>query len=382
MLELRIARRFLWRSKGQSILIVLGIAVGIAVQVFVGSLITSLQADLIDTTVGSSSQVTIEPPSGEGALTFTSADRATLESDSRITAVAAVQVISALVPVSETSAPVVIKGGELADLESIYHLADKLTSGDATLQGDRVLLGKDFAEQYGLQVGDGVTLVLADGATVDATLEGIVDLGSQAANQQAAFAGLEVASSALGRPPDQVSAVETQITDVFASPEVAAGVAALFPTETVTEWQEKNGELLTALQSQSTSSYIIQVFVMIAVMLGIASTLAISAVQKTRQIGILKALGMADGRSGLVFLWQAGILGVVGTALGIAVSLGLIAAFTAVARSSDSGLFTITPQLGFVLLSAAVGVSIALISAIIPYRRTAWLDPIEVIQSV
>ncbi len=46
----------------------------------------------------------------------------------------------------------------------------------------------------------------------------------------------------------------------------------------------------------------IQVFVIIAVMLGIASTLAISAVQKTRQIGILKALGMADGRTGLVFL--------------------------------------------------------------------------------
>jgi lipoprotein-releasing system permease protein len=381
MLELRIARRFLWRSKGQSILIVLGIAVGIAVQVFVGSLITSLQADLIDTTVGSSSQVTLEPPPGEGAFTFTSADRVTLESDSRITAVAPVQVISALVPLPETSAPVVIKGGEMADLESIYHLSDKLIAGDATLQGDRVLLGKDFAEQYDLQVGDGIKLVLADGATVDATLEGIVDLGSQAANQQAAFAGSEAASAALGRPTDQVSAVETQISDVFASPEVAASVATQFPDATVTEWQEKNGELLTALQSQSTSSYIIQVFVMIAVMLGIASTLAISAVQKTRQIGILKALGMADGRSGLVFLWQAGVLGVVGTALGIATSLGLIAAFTAVARSSDSGLFTITPQVGFVLLSAAVGIGIALISAIIPYRRTTSLDPIEVIQS-
>jgi lipoprotein-releasing system permease protein len=61
MLELRIARRFLLRSKGQSLLIILGIAIGIAVQVFVGSLITSLQDSLVDSTVGSSSQVTIEP---------------------------------------------------------------------------------------------------------------------------------------------------------------------------------------------------------------------------------------------------------------------------------------------------------------------------------
>jgi lipoprotein-releasing system permease protein len=61
MLELRIARRFLWRSKGQSVLIILGIAIGIAVQVFVGSLITSLQDSLVEQTVGSSSHVTIQP---------------------------------------------------------------------------------------------------------------------------------------------------------------------------------------------------------------------------------------------------------------------------------------------------------------------------------
>jgi len=381
MLELKIAWRFLWRSKAQSILIVLGIAVGIAVQVFVGSLITSLQADLIDTTVGSSSQVTLEPAAGQASLTFTADDRTRLASDSRITAVAPVQVISVLVPVSGTSAPLVVKGGALTDLESIYGLSEKLVAGEVSLQGDRILLGTDFAEQYGLKPGAAVSLVLADGTIVDATLEGVVDLGSQAANQQAAFAGLEAASAAVGRPTDQVSVVETQISDVFASPQVAADVAATFPGITVTEWQAKNAELLTALQSQSTSSYMIQVFVIIAVMLGIASTLAISAVQKTRQIGILKALGMADSRTGLVFLWQAGILGVIGTALGIAISLGLIAAFSSIARSGNSGLFPITPQAGFVLLSAAIGIAIALISAIIPYRKTARLDPIEVIQS-
>jgi lipoprotein-releasing system permease protein len=124
----------------------------------------------------------------------------------------------------------------------------------------------------------------------------------------------------------------------------------------------------------------IQIFVIIAVMLGIASTLAISAVQKTRQIGILKALGMSDARTGLVFMYQAGILGVVGTALGIAVSIGLIEVFTSIARRGNTGLFPIEPRLGFILLSAAIGIAISLVSAVIPYRKTARLDPIEVIQ--
>jgi lipoprotein-releasing system permease protein len=380
MLELKIAWRFLWRSKVQSMLIILGIAVGIAVQVFVGSLITSLQDSLLDSTVGSSSHITLEPAPGEAALSFGSLDAETIRSDPRVTAVAPMQVLSALIPVGESSAPVVVKGGAFTDIDSIYGLSGKLVAGRISLENDGIVVGKEFAEQYALGPGYKVRLVLADGSAFDATIEGVFDLGSQVANQQSVFAGLEAASVALGRPSDEVSAVEVQIADVFTSPEVMRDLTSQFPQLRATEWQAKNSELLTALQSQSTSSYMIQVFVIIAVMLGIASTLAISAVQKTRQIGILKALGMSDVRTGLVFLYQAGILGVVGTVLGIAVSLGLIGVFSQVARSSDSGLFPIEPKLGFVLLSTGIGIAIALVSAIIPYRKTARLDPIQVIQ--
>lgn len=381
MLEPKIAWRFLWRNKVQSILIMLGIAVGIAVQVFVGSLITSLQESLLDGTVGSSAHVTLLPAEGEAEFTFGSEDRARLQADSRITAIAPVQIVSALVPVGETSAPVVVRGGAYENIDAIYKLSAKMVAGSVSLENDRLVVGKEFAEEYGLVPGDSVDLVLADGSTINATLEGVFDLGSQAANQQSVFAGMAATSAAVGRSSDNVNAVEMQIDDVFTSPEIAAGVAAERPDLQVEDWQARNSELLTALQSQSTSSYMIQVFVIIAVMLGIASTLAISAVQKTRQIGILKALGMSDARTGLVFLYQAGILGVFGTLLGIGVSLALIEVFSLVAASGDSGLFPIEPRPGFVLLSVFIGVAVALISAIIPYRKTARLDPIQVIQS-
>ena len=147
----------------------------------------------------------------------------------------------------------------------------------------------------------------------------------------------------------------------------------------VTEWQAQNSDLLSALKSQSSSSYMIQFFVLVAVALGIASTLAISAVQKTRQIGILKAMGMKDRQSGRIFLWQALILGVSGAAVGVAAGLGLIALFTFLGRNSTS-LFPITPQVGFVVISFVVGVLVAVGSSLIPSRRTKKLDPIEVIQ--
>jgi lipoprotein-releasing system permease protein len=286
---------------------------------------------------------------------FTSAMQAQAAADPRVTAVTPVQVLSALVSTGEAGAPVVIKGGAYQDLDAIYKLSDSLVAGQATLAGDGILLGKELVEEYGLAPGDRVDLVLADGSQVKATLEGVFDLGSAAANEKSAF-------------------VEMQITDVFASGEVAADVAATFPQAKIVDWQQTNGDLLTALQSQSSSSYMIQVFVIIAVMLGIASTLAISAVQKTKQIGILKALGMSDSRTGLVFLYQAGVLGVLGTVLGIIISLVLIFVFSRFAT------FVMEPRLGFVLISAGIGIAVALISAIIPYRKTARLDPIEVIQ--
>jgi lipoprotein-releasing system permease protein len=186
-----------------------------------------------------------------------------------------------------------------------------------------------------------------------------------------------VAQGVLGQAANQYSAVQTQVANVFDSVTIAeslAGKPALAGLQ-VTDWQAENQDLLAALQAQSSSSYTIQFFVLVAVALGIASTLAISAVQKTRQIGILKAMGMSDRQSGRIFLWQAAILGVVGAAAGVAAGVGLVTAF-----SSLSSTFPIMPQLGFTAISFCVGVLVALLSSLIPSRRTSKLDPIEVIQ--
>ncbi len=158
----------------------------------------------------------------------------------------------------------------------------------------------------------------------------------------------------------------------FDSATVAADWRQKLPNLRVVEWQAQNKDLLTALQSQGSSSYMIQAFVLIAVALGIASTLAISAVQKTRQIGILKAMGMSDAESGRIFLWQAALLGIGGTTAGLALGFFLLWGFSFAGAS-----FSITPKAGFIAFSASVGVAVALLSSIIPIRKTSALDPIE-----
>jgi lipoprotein-releasing system permease protein len=379
VLSLHIALRFLRTSPVQSILIAAGIAVGLGVQVFVGSLIISLQQTLVDQTIGNAPQVWVTSTQKGAPVAYTTGLKEALKSQPEITTVAPTLEYSGIFRKGSETAPLGFTGGSLSALDGIYDISSRTVMGTASLDPDQVILGKDFVQTYDLKPGETATFVLPDGSETTLTVSAVVDLGSAAANNSTAFVGEEQARKVLGYGPDQYSAIDTQLNDVFASETVAADLTQqpAMKGYKVTEWQSQNADLLSALSAQSSSSYMIQFFVLVAVALGIASTLAISAVQKTRQIGILKAMGMQDGRAGRVFLWQAAILGLVGAAIGIGAGVGLIALFNVVGSSSS---FPIKPQLTFTAISFVVGVLVAVASSIIPWRRTSKLDPIEVIQ--
>lgn len=369
MLSLSIAARFLRSSPFQTALIIAGIAVGIAVLVFVGSLISGLQDDLVDSTVGSSPHITLLPEDGEH-LSATLAEEARGQ-DEVVTAIP-VRRMSVLF-VGNESVPLSVTGGDGTELDTIYGLSDRIVAGQYSLDGGEILVGTDFAERAEVQPGDSLELVLPDGGTAEYTVAGVFDLGAAAANERLAFLDSESVATALGLGDDEYSAIEIQVDDVFASTEVASRLGT--DGVEVVDWQEENQELLSGLAAQSGSSVMIQVFVLVAVALGIASTLAINAVQKTRQIGILKAIGMSDSASGRIFLFQALILGTAGVLLGVGLAYILIWGFSFAPVD-----FSVRPSPALILISVVIGLAVAMVSSIIPSRATSRLDPIEVIQ--
>jgi lipoprotein-releasing system permease protein len=377
MLPLRIAIRFIRTSAGQSLLITFGIAVGIAVQLFVGTLITSLQANLLETTIGNASHVTMLNVDDKKAITYTPALRNVLRSDPRVKLVVPVRQLSTIFSKGTDSAPISVVGGDPASINAIFKLRTHTVAGSVPAKTDEIMLGRSFTDKYKLKPGDRVLLTSPSGAQQKLTLSGVFDVGASTVNDRIGFTTAEFTRRSLGLASDQYTAIQTQLTDPFQSAAVIKDWRALQPFRDVQlkDWQDQNQELLVGLRSQSSSSYMIQVFVLVAVALGIASTLAISAVQKTRQIGILKAMGLTDARSGSVFLWEAALLGGTGTVLGLVLGLALLTAF-----GSANAQFPIVLQPGFIAGSCAVGLTVALLSAIIPLRRTSRLDPIEVIQ--
>jgi len=380
VLPLKIAWRFLRTSPAQTVLIIAGIAVGIAVQVFIGSLITSLQGSLVQKTIGSSPHITLADPTDGQPVVYSPFMQKALARTKGVSAIVPVRELNVLYSNGTDKVPLTLTGGETGQLNLIYRLSQRTVEGNPTLKQGEIVIGTDLAKKYLLIPGDKMPVNSGSGTQVSLLITGIVDLGSSAANLRTAFVGPDLPRAQLGFRADQYSAIQVQLADPFGSTAIATAWRGQFAGVKVSDWQVDNKDLLQALSSQSLSSYMIQVFVLVAVALGIASTLAISAVQKTKQIGILKALGMVDSDTGSIFIWQSVIMGVAGTGLGVLVGFGLIAGFTfGTAKSGAS--FPITPQPGFIAVSVTVGILVALLSAIIPTRNTARLDPIEVIQN-
>lgn len=150
----------------------------------------------------------------------------------------------------------------------------------------------------------------------------------------------------------------------------------------IENWKSQNEELLSGLKGQSSSSIMIQVFVLISVVLGIASVLAITVLQKSKQIGILKAMGLKDKTASLIFLSEGFILGLFGAFIGVGLGIGLSFSFTKFALNPDgTPVVPLYIDYKFIALSGFIALASATFAALIPAGKSSKLNPIEVIKN-
>ena len=383
-LPLSIGWRFLKSSKGQTLLIIIGILIGVAVQVFVGSLIEGLQVSLVDGTIGNSSQVTILPEEKGG--TFEDEDDLfdQITEDERITAVSkSFSRNGFIIQDEDETVAVLLRGFEFEEANEIYNFEEAVIDGEQPSAENEVLIGKELAEEAELSIGDTLEFAATTDSLSELEVVGIFDLGVTSLNESWVVSELETAQEVF-EEGNQLTNIETQVDDVFAADTIASDILNEIGDDNfeITNWKEENESLLSGLSGQSVSSYMIQVFVLVAVLLGIASVLAISAVQKSKQLGILKAMGIKDKIAGRIFLFQGFILGTIGSILGALVGIGLMYVFSIFVTNPDgSSLVPFYVDPTFVLLSVGISIIASTIAAFIPAKNSSKLNPIEVIQN-
>ncbi|WP_313119010.1 ABC transporter permease [Proteiniclasticum ruminis] len=383
-LAFQIATRFLKSSKGQTILIALGIAIGVSVQIFIGSLIQGLQKSLVDTTIGNQPQITLTSNNKEKLISDYEeiVDRIASNEEEVINLSVAADG-PALITKDEETYSILLRGFNIEEADKIFNINESLVDGALPEKEGEVLIGVGLRDEAGISIGDEIELLANFGDTATVTVTGFFNLGVASLNKSWTITNLETAQSIFSYD-DQVTSINMQLKDVFLADTVADSINERETSETlvVDNWKAQNEDLLSGLNGQSVSSIMIQVFVMISVLLGIASILAITVVQKSKQIGILKAMGIKDKDSSLIFLFQGLLLGVLGAILGVALGLLLAFTFTKFALNPDG-----TPVVPlfidpiFITFSAVIAVAASVIAALIPARTSSKLSPIEVIRN-
>ncbi|HAO61758.1 MAG TPA: ABC transporter permease [Erysipelotrichaceae bacterium] len=380
-LSFSIAKRFLTYSKGQTILIMLGIAVGISVQIFIGLLIQGLQDSLVQRTIGQSPHITIVSESKGASFQIEDTLFNSLTKDDRLIHVGktADGAVFALTANEDESA---LLRGFSDDTATIYDLENSLVDGRMANTNDEVVLGKGLATNLNVDLNETITLQTILGDTVEVKVVGIFDLGVSAVNDSWIVSQSELTQE-LFKLGDSFTGIEMQVKDVFAADTIAASLEPSVDSDLkVVNWKAQNESLLSGLNGQSISTYMIQLFVLISVILGISSVLAITVLQKSRQIGILKAMGINDSQASLIFIFQGLILGILGGIMGVGLGVGLLVMFTTFAKNPDgTALIPITYDATFIAFSGSVAVISALLASVIPARKSKKLSPIEVIRN-
>lgn len=383
-LAFSIALRFLRSGRGQTALIAVGIAVGVSVQIFIGLLIQGLQIDLVDTTIGSSSQITITSTNEEKLIKDW--ERAVYEAqlfEPEIIHVSPAVDGPASIDYETDIDPVIIRGFNLSDSDPIYGFTEGLYDGTLPSQRDEAIIGRELAVKTGTKTGNRITLLTPDGGFARLTVTGLFDLGVSSLNESWVVTSLDTAQRILGTD-NSVTSVEMQVSEVFDADLLAERLEYSISGKDlrIDNWKDQNASLLSGLNGQSVSSYMIQVFVLVAVLLGISSVLAISVVQRSKQLGILKAMGIQDSDASLIFVFQGLMLGLLGAVLGIALGFGLLWSFTKFALNPDgTPVIPIYVNYGFIALSGLFAVLSAMIASLIPARLSSRLNPIEVIKN-
>ncbi len=391
-----IAFRWLIKGRGQTVLLFSGIAIGVAIQFFLSSLIGGLQLSLIERTVGSAPHVYILP--SDSIPTSFLSDSGQAVDFRKVPSIEGLEIISwtqyldylKRIPEVRTASPVaggqaIIERGSISvsvtvkgilpeEGAKIYNFQRNLKAGNIKLVGDSSIIGLSVAEKLQLSVNDRFFIRNSKGTGDFFTVAGIIDLGSVQANTLV-FLSLDRARSFLSL--NGVTAIEVKIQDVFKSEEMAKMLRKEFSRVKFESWQARNQELLTALRSQSGSSGIIQFFVIFSISLGIASVLGIAAVQKSRQLGILKAMGVDNRGAARIFLIQGLSLGLGGSVLGIGLGYAMGAVFLKV---FGTGTFGLQLRVFNLITPAVLAVLGSALASLLPARRASKLSPIEVIR--
>jgi lipoprotein-releasing system permease protein len=412
-LELHIAWRYLRSRRGSRLLSLIstiaigGVVVGVSALIVIIGVMNGLQKDLREKILIGSPDVRV--------LTF-GEDLSMARWDSVLQVVEGVDGVIAAAPFVHTQAGV-NAGSNYSEgafvmgivptapgLKAVTSIRETAKAGDFTFRtsgGDSngVVIGARLATRFNLIVGaDSVTLISLGSAKISSAtgtlvpnirkyeVTGIFETGMYEYDNSYVLMALPAAQE-LAELGEAVTGIEVRTVDRWDAQRVARALADTLPFPYRTEdWQQQNSSLFQALKLEKLGMTVILLLIVLVAAFNIVSTLTMVVTDKTREIGILKAMGMPSPSIRRIFFMQGLVIGAVGTFAGLI--LGLVAAVSV----DRYRLIPLDPSVYFIdhlpvesrpldiVLIVAASLAIAAIATLFPARQAARLFPVEAIR--
>ena len=416
--ELFVARLYLTAKGKDTFLSVItlisigGVTLGVTALVVVISVMNGFEIDLREKILGTTAHITVLHVGREGITDYPEV-AAEVERVEGVEAVAPFVFVEGILSSKHDSIGAVIRGVDMASHREISTIEDKIVEGTmdfdvakkSTLEpelggyvppDDGIVLGVELARNLGVDLNDTVTLISPQViwnplAPVPPKMKnfrvvGIFDVGMFEFDSSLAYIDLKTAQEFLAIPR-KVNGLEVRVADVFDAPLVSARINdALGLPYFARDWTVTHEQLWTMLALEKHTMFVILTLIILVAAFNVLSTLIMIVIEKTPEIGILKAMGATNGAVVRIFVLKGLIIGTVGTALGVVAGLGLcriLERYQFVKLPAEVYALRTLPvvvQPLDVLFICVVALAISVAATIYPAWRAARLEPVEAIQ--
>ncbi len=400
-LELFVALRYL-RAKRKglfatitSLIGVAGVTVGVAALITTLSVMNGFQSDIQKKIIGAQAQLTVFGVySRLGAQDLL----AKVSADPDVAAAAPFVLGQAILSHQNRTLGVVLKGLDPSREFSVNDLAKTLRAGSWSHLTDGktpgIVLGEELARNMGLEVGDEVVLVSPKSvASVMGLLpkmqrfkvSGLLHTGYYEYDSTTAYGELGAVAKFFGVEAG-ATGVGARLKSLDLAPSAARRLQeTLGPTHRVRTYSQMNSTLFAALKLEKSVMFLILTLIILVASLNIASTLIMRTVEKTRDIGLLKALGATPAQIRRIFLAEGFMIAATGLAMGLCLGLllcWLIKTYPIVELPADIYYLSQVPvdvQPRDILAVLTMGLALSLLATVYPAARAAKVDPVEAI---